>query len=61
MKRIVIDVSDKQHAEAKRRAFREGQTVANLFRAFMRWPMEAQGMRRDLEPGRRQKAQGNGK
>jgi hypothetical protein len=48
MKRIVIDVQDADHARIKKLAQAQGQTVANLFRAFVGIPPERQGERKDL-------------
>ena len=49
MKRLIIEVQDKQHAALKRKCARLGITIANYFRQQEGWPLEQQGARKDLQ------------
>jgi hypothetical protein len=55
MKRIGIDCTDAQHAQIKRLAAKQNQTIVNYIRAFLGWPLLQQGERKDLN-GRRKKS-----
>lgn len=48
MKRIGIDVDDKDHARVKRAALRQNQTIANYIRLLLGLPLGKQGERKDL-------------